>query len=208
MLNMVKMNFNDLNDELSVEFENFGNESLDIDIYDLKYCNESCMYYDVENDLDRIKAKVLIIACKQDPHFPPELDAIPMSKMINDSELIVMDSDLGHLCFNELETISDELARFMSNFGDQMIVKIVDYDDEKCRVTYEVSDLPTMHLDYLHDNLLEENYIENGSLRIVMYFTSELYPFQSDMAKLRLDDFIAREEIEMWAFLTEFIQEE
>ena len=106
------------NDELSVEFENFGNESLDIDIYDLKYCNESCMYYDVENDLDRIKAKVLIIACKQDPHFPPELDAIPMSKMINDSELIVMDSDLGHLCFNELETISDELARFMSNFGD------------------------------------------------------------------------------------------
>ena len=89
-----------------------------------------------------------------------------------------------------------------------MIVKTVDYDDEKCRVTYEVSDLPTMHLDYLHDNLLEENYIENGSLRIVMYFTSELYPFQSDMAKLRLDDFIAREEIEMWAFLTEFIQEE
>ena len=88
-----------------------------------------------------------------------------------------------------------------------MIVKIVDYDDEKCRVTYEVSDLSVIHLDYLHDNLSEENYIENGSLRIVMYFTCELYPFQSDMAKLRLDDFIAREEIEMWAFLTEFVQE-
>lgn len=103
------------NDELSVEFENFGNESLDIDIYDLKYCNESCMNYDVECDLNKIKSKVLIIACKQDPHFPPELDAIPMSKMINDSELIIMDSDLGHLCFNELEAISDELTSFMSN---------------------------------------------------------------------------------------------
>ncbi|WP_458454102.1 alpha/beta fold hydrolase [Methanobrevibacter sp.] len=104
------------NDELDVELENFGNEMMEIDIYDLKYCNQSCMMYDVENDLDKIKSKVLIIACKQDPHFPPELDAIPMNEMIDDSELIIMDSDLGHLCFNELETISDDLKRFMNNF--------------------------------------------------------------------------------------------
>ncbi len=104
------------NDELSVELENFGNEMMEIDIYDLKYCNQSCMEYDVENDLDKIKSKVLIISCKQDPHFPPELDAIPMNEMIEDSELIIMDSDLGHLCFNELETISNELNEFMSNF--------------------------------------------------------------------------------------------
>ncbi len=104
------------NEELSAEFENFGNESINIDIYDVKYCNESCMYYNVENDLDKIKSKVLIISCKQDPHFPPELDGIPMSEMIDESELIVMDSDLGHLCFNELETISSQLADFMENF--------------------------------------------------------------------------------------------
>ena len=104
------------NDELSVELENFGNEMMEIDIYDLKYCNQSCMEYDVENDLDKIKSKVLIISCKQDPHFSPELDAIPMNEMIEDSELIIMDSDLGHLCFNELETISNELNEFMGNF--------------------------------------------------------------------------------------------
>ena len=104
------------NYELDAEFENFGNESMEMDIYDLKYCNQSCMNFNVENDLDKIKSKVLIIACKQDPHFPPELDAIPMQKMIEDSELIIMDSDLGHLCFNELETISDDLAKFMEEF--------------------------------------------------------------------------------------------
>ena len=104
-------------EELSQEFEEFGEESLFLDIYDLKYCNEACMNYDVENDLNKIAADVLIIACKQDPHFPPELDAIPMSKMIKNSELIVMDSELGHLCFNELESISDELNNFMSKFG-------------------------------------------------------------------------------------------
>ena len=104
------------NDELRSEFENFGNESINVDIYDVKYCNESCMNYDVENDLNKIKSKVLIISCKQDPHFPPELDGIPMSEKIDDSQLIVMDSQLGHLCFNEIETISDELKVFMKNF--------------------------------------------------------------------------------------------
>ena len=74
------------------------------------------MNYDVENDLDKIESSVLIISCAQDPHFPPELDGIPMSKMIKNSELIVMDSELGHLCFNELENISDELSKFMGKF--------------------------------------------------------------------------------------------
>ena len=101
------------NDELDTELENFGNEMLELDIYDVKYCNESCMRYDVEDDLDKIKSKVLIISCKQDPHFPPELDGIPMSEMIDDAEIIIMDSELGHLCFNELETIREDLNNFM-----------------------------------------------------------------------------------------------
>jgi len=106
------------NIELSSEFENFGNECIETDIYDLKYCNESCMEFDVEDDLDKIKSRVLIVSCKQDPHFPPELDAIPMSEMIMDSQLIIMDSKLGHLCFNELETISSELKEFMGEFNE------------------------------------------------------------------------------------------
>ena len=103
-------------EELAAEFETFGNEMLEIDIYDLKYCNESCMNFDVEDDLYKITSDVLIISCKQDPHFPPELDGVPMSEMIENSRLIVMDSELGHLCFNELETISDDLKEFMDGF--------------------------------------------------------------------------------------------
>lgn len=106
------------NDELASEFENFGNEMLEVDIYDLKYCNESCMYFNVEDDLDNVKSKVLIISCTKDPHFPTDLDGIPMNNMIKDSQLIVMDSNLGHLCFNELESISEELKEFMEEFDD------------------------------------------------------------------------------------------
>lgn len=104
------------NDELAMEFEEFGNEMIETDIYDLKYCNAASMNFNVEDELDKIKSKVLIISCKQDPHFPPELDGIPMSEMIENSQLIVMDSELGHLCFNELENISYELKEFMSDF--------------------------------------------------------------------------------------------
>lgn len=106
------------NDELKAEFEEFGNEMIETDIYDLKYCNRASMEYDVESDLDRITSKVLIISCRQDPHFPPELDGIPMSEMIEDSQLLIMDSGLGHLCFNELENISYELKEFMDGFDD------------------------------------------------------------------------------------------
>ena len=103
-------------DELSQNFEEFGDESLFMDVYDIKYCNEACMNYDVENDLDKIKSKTFIISCSQDPHFPPELDGIPMSEMIKDSQIVIMDSLLGHLCFNELENIADELKAFMKDF--------------------------------------------------------------------------------------------
>ena len=106
------------NAELSAEFENFGNESIETDIYDLKYCNECCMHFDVEEDLGKITSKALIVACNQDPHFPPNLDAIPMSKMIKDSQLLVIDSDLGHLCFNEIEKFSKELEEFLEDFND------------------------------------------------------------------------------------------
>jgi homoserine O-acetyltransferase len=106
------------NEELAMELEDFGNERLESDIYDLKYCIDAEMDYDVENDLGKIKSKVMIIACNQDPLFIPEFDAIPLSEKINDSELILMDSDWGHLCFNDLENISYELNDFLSGFDD------------------------------------------------------------------------------------------
>ena len=52
-----------------------------------------------------------------------------------------------------------------------------------------------------------ETVIFDEELMIKLYFSSELYPFQSDVAKLRLDDFFAREEIEMNIFLSSFLED-
>lgn len=104
------------NNQLDVEFDEFGDEGLLDSIFDVKYCNDATLDYDIEKDLNKIKSKVLIIGINQDQYFPPNLDAIPMYNLIEDSELIIYDSDLGHIGFRELETIEKELSEFMKNF--------------------------------------------------------------------------------------------
>ncbi|WP_406534148.1 DUF5750 family protein [Methanobrevibacter sp.] len=89
-----------------------------------------------------------------------------------------------------------------------MDVKISDYgDDDKKYVEYLVQGLSSNQMEFLNSNLEEETSVEGDFLRIKMYFDDELYPFQSDAAKFRLDDFIAREEIEMNVFLSSFLED-
>lgn len=90
-----------------------------------------------------------------------------------------------------------------------MIVKIVNYGkvDDKNYIEYDVSGLSQTQMSYLNDNLVEETDINGDIFQLKMYFDDELYPFQSDVAQIRLDDFIAREEIEMNVFLSSFLDD-
>lgn len=90
-----------------------------------------------------------------------------------------------------------------------MIVNVVEYGefDGKNFIDYDVLDLLPEQIDYLHANLSEETSVNGDILKIRMYFELDLYPFQSDVAKIRLDDFIAREEIEMNVFLSSFLED-
>lgn len=90
-----------------------------------------------------------------------------------------------------------------------MIVKISDYGkiDEKYFVEYRVYGLSAEQMNFVNENLDDETVIFDEELMIKLYFSSELYPFQSDVAKSRLDDFIAREEIEMNIFLSSFLED-
>ena len=90
-----------------------------------------------------------------------------------------------------------------------MNVKITNYGkiDDKNYVEYDVSGLSFNQMEFLTENLVEETDIEGDILKLKMYFEDELYPFQSDVAQIRLDDFIAREEIEMNVFLSSFLED-
>ena len=89
-----------------------------------------------------------------------------------------------------------------------MIVKITDFDEdaEIPFIDYEISHLLANQMDYLNENLDDESFIEGDILKIRVYF-KDIFPFQSDVAKLRLDDFISREEIEMNAYLSSFLDD-
>ena len=88
-----------------------------------------------------------------------------------------------------------------------MDVKIVDYDNNEGYVDYEVTGLSKDQLEFLKDNLEEEFSIADDILKIRMYFDNELFPFNSEIAKFKLEDFIAREEIEMNVFLSGLLEE-
>lgn len=89
-----------------------------------------------------------------------------------------------------------------------MIVKITGFDEntEIPYVDYEVSGLSSNQLNFLNDNLDDETSIDGDILKIRLYF-NDFFPFQSDVAKIRLDDFIVREEIEMNMFLSGFLED-
>lgn len=89
-----------------------------------------------------------------------------------------------------------------------MIVKITDYGQGEVNfVEYQVSGLTEEQLKYLNDNLNEKTSIREDNLIIESIFDDELYPFQSEMAQFRLEDFISREEIEMAVFLSSFLED-
>ncbi len=93
---------------------------------------------------------------------------------------------------------------------DIMKVKVEDYgitEDEMHYVTYRASDLDEKSLNYLNNNLEGDTILENGDLIMNIYYSKKFFPFGSDDAKFNLDDFIKREEIEMFYFLIGFLED-
>ncbi len=92
-----------------------------------------------------------------------------------------------------------------------MQVKVIDYgfkeEIELNYVRYRVSGLDKKSLEKVYTSLEEEMEIDSQDLIITLYFPPEYYPFGSNEAQLRLQDFISREEIEMTVFLSSILEE-
>ncbi len=100
-------------------FAAIGNSPAYIDCNNFLWQIKACILQDIsadangslENTAKKIKAKMLIIANKQD-HMINQEASIQFAKMAN-AELVVMDSDLGHLIFNE-KTPTEATRKFLS----------------------------------------------------------------------------------------------
>ena len=88
-----------------------------------------------------------------------------------------------------------------------MIVKITDFSQDESSVTYKILDLNEIQLNFLKENLVGEVYCDGNILVFKNYFDKEIFPFKSLESKLKIEDFKAREEIEMTFFLTSLLED-
>ncbi|SCG86789.1 DUF5750 family protein [Methanobacterium congolense] len=92
-----------------------------------------------------------------------------------------------------------------------MDVKIVDYGvsmpSQRYYVTYRVTGIDPETRKKLEERVEEETTSEKEDLIIKIYFEEKYYPLGSQEAQYKLEDFIAREEIEMTAYLTGLLED-
>lgn len=86
-----------------------------------------------------------------------------------------------------------------------MKVQIADYgtseEENKYFVTYRIFDINEKTRKKLETRLKDDLLIKSDDIFLTVNFESHYFPFRSDEAKYRREDFIAREEIEMLAYL-------
>lgn len=91
-----------------------------------------------------------------------------------------------------------------------MDVKVEDYGltaEDMNYVTYRASGLDEKSLHFLNNHLEGDTILEEDSLLLNVYYAKKYFPFGSEEAKLKIEDFIAREEIEMTIFLSSFLED-
>ncbi len=91
-----------------------------------------------------------------------------------------------------------------------MQVKVFEYgfaeNYTKYYVTYKITDLKVETLNKLKKRLNDPVKIICNDLYLTTYFEEKYYPFKSEESQKNLDDFIAREEIEMLAYLIDILE--
>ncbi len=86
-----------------------------------------------------------------------------------------------------------------------MDVKIIKTEDNT--ITYEITNLDEISKKFLLENLEEDIMEEENKLIYTIRFKPELYPFQSPDSQIKIEDYVAREEIEMKYFLLSFLED-
>lgn len=103
------------NDEIDFSIESFMNESLFYDIFDLKACNDFLLSLNLEDDLDKIMCKVLIIAVNNTNYYVPEYDSLPIHKAIKHSEYVLWDVEDNPIEREYAYKIDDDIKRFLDS---------------------------------------------------------------------------------------------
>lgn len=101
------------NDEIDILMDDFVDECLFFDIYDVKYRNDLVIEYDVEDKLQNIKAETLIFAHTDDIYYIHEYDTLPADNLIDHSEIILLDSLKSPTGYEDYTVLSKIFEKFL-----------------------------------------------------------------------------------------------
>lgn len=87
----------------------------------------------------------------------------------------------------------------------KMEVKVAEYgfseEYNSYYVTYQVKNLDPEELNELKKRLEDPLVVKGDELFLTVYFQEKFYPFKSEEAHINPEDFLAREELEMAAYI-------
>ena len=113
-----KVAFNKLhNSEIDAILEDFIDDALFLDVYDIKYLNDANLKYDLEDKLSKIKAKSLFVSTN-DYYFDFEMDMLPFKELVKDSIVLKQDSVKEDYYYKEEDyaPIGKEVLSFLEQF--------------------------------------------------------------------------------------------
>jgi homoserine O-acetyltransferase len=102
-------------DEIDLTMENFLDTALFFDIYDIKFRNDFLVSYNLEDYLEKVKCKLLIVSIDNNNYYTPEYDSIPIYNIVEGSKLVILDIDEPNT-LNYIYQIEDEIKEFLDQF--------------------------------------------------------------------------------------------
>lgn len=105
------------NSEIEAILEDFIDDGLFLDIYDLKYQNDALLNYDLEDELSKIKAKSLFVSTN-DNFFDYEMDMLPFKDLVKGSIVLKQDFVKDDYYYKEEDyaPIGKEVISFLEQF--------------------------------------------------------------------------------------------
>ena len=106
--------------EIDVLMDDYVDNGLFTDIYDLKYINDIILDFDVEDKLGNIKAKALIFGSVDDIYYSSKYDTLPLNQLIKDSKIVLYDSLKDHNGFEDYSVLFDDFKEFLIEFKEKI----------------------------------------------------------------------------------------
>ncbi|HEY0196370.1 MAG TPA: DUF5750 family protein [Methanobacterium sp.] len=94
---------------------------------------------------------------------------------------------------------------------DKLKVKITEHgfseEFKSYYVTYQVKNLDKEALKKFEERLEDPAVVKGNDLFLTVYFEEKFYPFKSEESQRNPEDFLAREELEMTAYLLDLLED-